>query len=174
MRRDEQINPGHTQIRSVLRIAGPLFLVAALVTGGIGLADFFSSMGTMEMPTKPYLLFIAMPLAFLGLTLTSAGFAGAVARYQAQEIAPVGKDTFNYMAEGTREGVATIAGAVAKGLRGEPSAIQCPECDTFNDADAEFCKSCREPLTEAMVCSNCGELNDADARFCDECGNPLT
>lgn len=178
---DNRINPGHTQVRTILRIVGPVILVIAIIIGLIGFADFFGTMGTFEQPTKFHYLFIAMPLAFIGLVLTSAGFAGALARYQAQEIAPVGKDTFNYLAEGTQEGVATIAGAVTEGVRSAaggptkaPMAIRCPKCDSLNDEDARFCKSCGEALAKLFACPDCGEMNDPDARFCDACGRALS
>jgi len=175
-RLDEKINPGHVTIRSVLRIVGPILLLIGVAFGISGFSSVISSMGTFEQPTRFHHLFFAMPLTFFGLALTSAGFAGALARYQAQEIAPVGKDTFNYMADGTREGVTTIASAVAEGLRGASSTSSekaCPACATSNDTDARFCKACGATLPTARICAGCGTSNDEDARFCDSCGKPL-
>lgn len=177
---DNRINPGHTQVRAVLRIVGPVILVIAIIIGLIGFADFVGTTGTFERPTKFHYLFIAMPLGFIGFALTSAGFAGAVARYQAQEMAPVGKDTFNYLADGTQEGVTTVAGAIAKGVQSaQPNrtaaqpAVRCPKCNALNDVDARFCSDCGEALVKSKHCPNCAELNDADARFCDACGSSL-
>jgi hypothetical protein len=41
---------------------------------------------------------------------------GAVLRYVATEIAPVGKDAANYMAEETQGAVKTVARAAAEGI----------------------------------------------------------
>lgn len=179
--KDDSIDPGHTQVRAILRVVGPLLLIIAAIIGFIGLADFFSTMGHLgQQPQKFHYIFIAMPLGFVGLALTSAGFAGAVARYQAQEIAPVGKDTFNYLAEGTQKGVATVAGAIAGGLRSAGTdvtaaamKVRCSKCNALSDETARFCSSCGEPLAKSQPCSECGELNDLDARFCDACGHAL-
>jgi hypothetical protein len=80
-------------------------------------------------------------------------FQGAIARYQAGEVAPVAKDTINYLAEGTQEGVKTVATAVAEGIAagmGGPRKAdnRCPKCSHSNDADAKFCKNCGVALTE--------------------------
>jgi hypothetical protein len=144
------INPQHETARTLLRIVGPLLLLAGGACVVIATIDFFSIMGKpYAQPTKFYLFFIGLPVGFLGLVLTQFGFLGAVFRYQAGEVAPVGKDTFNYLARGTRSGVRDIASAVGEGLRDDGAAGQ-------------------------RVCSECGAANDADARFCDACGAALT
>jgi membrane protease subunit (stomatin/prohibitin family) len=101
------------------------------------------------------------------------GFMGAVARYQAGEIAPVGKDTFNYMAHGTQGGVRTMASAVGAGLaEGAGGAtLACPACGHPNDEDAKFCDDCGAAVSKA--CPTCGAANDGHAKFCDGCGNRL-
>jgi hypothetical protein len=43
--------------------------------------------------------------------------AVAVARYFASESAPVAKDTVNYIAEGTKDAVKTVARSIAEGLQ---------------------------------------------------------
>ena len=44
------------------------------------------------------------------------GYLGKVARYTSQELAPVGKDTFNYMAKETKEGVTDMSEAFFEGM----------------------------------------------------------
>ena len=66
--------------------------------------------------------------------------------------APVQKDTFNYLADGTQGGVKTVATAVGQGLaagmRGDGRAgRRCPRGAQSNDADARFCKGCGTALT---------------------------
>ena len=102
---------------------------------------------------------------------------GKVMRYGAQEIAPVAKDTFNYMAEGTSEGVKTMASALGQGLRegglagGSGTMVRCHKCNALVPDDAKFCNECGQSLGKTKSCPGCQELNDPDARFCDNCGH---
>jgi membrane protease subunit (stomatin/prohibitin family) len=103
-------------------------------------------------------------------------FFGAVARYMAGEAAPVGKDTFNYMAHGTRDGIRDVTSAIREGLTGETDPngqIRCSSCQHPNDAEAKFCEQCGYQLTTTRLCSHCDCENDVDAKFCDNCGKPL-
>lgn len=93
---EEKINPGHEKTRNKLRKAGIICMIASLPL--------------MCLP------FIGFPLMFAGLVMTMMGYAGKMARYQAAEIAPVQKDAFNYMADGTQGGVKTVANAAGEGL----------------------------------------------------------
>ena len=82
----------------------------------VGVGNFFVSISGSEEPHYFWCIFVGMPLLFVGIVLCLFGFQGAIARYEAGEIAPVAKDTFNYLAEGTQEGVRTIAAAIGGGL----------------------------------------------------------
>ena len=165
----EKINPGHTEKRRKLRKAGIICMIVALPL--------------MCIP------FVGMPLLFAGLVMTMYGYAGAVARYQAAEMAPVQKDTFNYVADGTQEGVKTAAKAVGEGLGsgfaagglagagiaaadGQPG-IRCHKCNFVETADAKFCSKCGAAMEKTKPCPECKELNDPDAKFCDNCGKSL-
>jgi len=46
--------------------------------------------------------------------------------------------------------------------------VQCPNCGTINEPEAQFCASCGQPLRMAM-CPNCGSEIDPDADFCEVC-----
>lgn len=175
----DKIDPRHEQTRSVLRWVG----ISLIVVGGtltlIGMVSFFMAFGGMGPPRFFWCAFVGMPIGFVGLVLTSYGFLGSVLRYSAQETAPVGKDTFNYMAEGTKDSVKTLASAVGEGLRaGSPAPasaerVRCHKCNRANDMDAKFCSGCGAPLAKTKPCPACREMNDPDARFCDNCGRPL-
>ena len=119
---------------------------------------------------------MGMPILFVGIVMCMFGFMGAIARYQAGEVAPVGKDTFNYLAEGTKDGVQTVATAVAAGLTQGVAATgktaPCPKCGHLGDADAKFCDECGSPLTK--TCPSCQRVNDHDAKFCANCGGGLS
>jgi hypothetical protein len=119
--------------------AGLLFIV-------IGMVSFFSAFGGFEPPHYFWCCFVGMPLAAVGGAMTSMGFMGAVTRYQAAEVAPVGKDTANYVADGIQPGVKTMAKAItsglSEGLAESGKGVFCTQCGGRNDSDAKFCKSC--------------------------------
>lgn len=109
--------PQHDMARAVLRVGGPMFLLAGLVFMIIGVASFFSAFGSMDAPKYFWCCFLGIPCLFVGGVMTSYGYMGAVARYVAAESAPVAKDTVNYMADGTQDAVRTVARAVTEGIR---------------------------------------------------------
>jgi len=176
----KEIDPSHQQKRSLLRVVGPLVLATGLIFLIVALVDFFRAMGSFGGPPKLFwCAFVGMPLLWLGFALSSAGFAGSVQRYMAGETAPVAKDTVNYLADGTKESVKTLAAAVGEGLaagggRAKDVLVRCHKCNQPNEADAKFCKGCGAILAKTKPCPACNELNDPDARFCDACGKPLT
>lgn len=102
--------------------------------------------------------------------MTKFGFMGAIIRYQAGEVTPVGKDTFNYMAEGTKDGVRTVATAIGAGLRdaSNQSQLNCSACGHSNDANAKICDECGAALMK--LCPACRKRNEGDAKFCSGCG----
>ncbi len=173
------IDPKHEQTRRILRLIGIPLLILGVALVVIGIVSFFRAFGGMEPPRHFWCAFLGMPILFVGGVLTSYGFMGSVMRYSAQETAPVGKDTFNYLAEGTKDSVKTLASAVGEGLRaGSPSAsaspqIRCHKCNTANPSDAKFCNGCGASLGKTKACPSCSELNDPDAKFCDNCGRQL-
>ena len=48
----------------------------------------------------------------IGGAMIKFAYIGTIARYSAGEIAPVAKDTFNYVAKGSAEGVSAIVQAI--------------------------------------------------------------
>ena len=172
---EEKIDPGHATVRDLLRILGPIIAIAGLVLMVVGIASFFSAFGTMRPPRYFWCAFIGMPLLGVGIILCKFGYAGKVARYMAGEIAPVGKDTINYMADGTKDSVKTIATAIGEGLRGgqdssQQTMVRCHKCNALVDAAAKFCGRCGQAIQKNKTCPTCKELNDPDAKFCDNCG----
>jgi membrane protease subunit (stomatin/prohibitin family) len=167
-----EINPGHSNTRDVLRIVGPVLVVVGLVFIVIGIGSFFAAFGGFGPPRYFWCAFVGMPILFVGLVMSKFGYLGRVSRYVAGETAPVAKDTFNYMAEGTQQGVQTLATAVGEGLRGSGARLRCPKCGQSNDADAKFCRNCGTGLGTA--CPSCGHLNEAEASFCDTCGKAIS
>ncbi len=174
----QHIDPNHKDVRTVLRLVGPLVVGLGLIFAAIGIGSFFMSFGSFEPPRYFWCAFIGLPLIGLGSTICKFAFMGAVTRYTANEIAPVGKDVVNYMADGTKDAVRDIAGAIGEGLSSssdnhEVHVIRCHKCNESNEASANFCKSCGTSLSKSVTCSSCHELNDPDARFCDNCGQEM-
>ena len=49
--------------------------------------------------------------------------------------------------------------------------MKCPQCETENPEEAQFCMGCGLPLEKpTMTCPACGTLNPPNAKFCLECG----
>ena len=169
---EEKINPGHKKARDLLRVVGPaVFLLGVLFTV-IGAGSLFSSMGSFEPPRFFWCVFVGFPLMFVGAVISQMAFAGAVSRYMAGESAPVAKDTFNYMADGTKEGVRDVVGAIKDGIVGD--FITCPHCRESNDSDANFCNECGGTIALVKSCPKCRTKNDFDAKFCDDCGEAIS
>ena len=153
MNEETKIDPKHSSTRRTLRTLGPILAGIGLLLIVIGVGSFFASFGSFEPPRYFWCAFLGMPLLFVGLAMCSFAFQGAILRYQAGEVAPVAKDTINYMAEGTREGVKTVATAFGEGIAAgmnnpRKADNHCPRCGHSNDADAKFCKNCGAALTE--------------------------
>ena len=176
-------NRGHKQTRDALRVVGPLVLGAGVVFTAIGFISFFSAFGSFSGPPRYFwCAFVGMPLMAVGAGISKFAFMGAVTRYVANEVTPVGTDVFNTIVGDTKGSIRDLAAAVGSGLRDgteapgsdAPRGVSCPSCQTVNDPDARFCKGCGASLATSRRCSSCGDEADADARFCDSCGEPLS
>jgi RNA polymerase subunit RPABC4/transcription elongation factor Spt4 len=173
---DKKLDPGHNKLRDFFRVTGPLVALAGLIFVAVGLVSFFSSFGSFEPPRHFWCAFVGVPLLAVGMLLCKLGYMGKVIRYVAGEVAPVGKDTINYMVEGTKDSVKTMAQAIGEGLgaAGSPSAeakVRCHKCNDLVEEDAKFCDQCGTTLGKTKACPGCKELNDPDAKFCDDCGH---
>jgi hypothetical protein len=180
-RRPAHMDRDHAGMRNALRVVGPVVLLVGIGFTLTGVLSFFSAFGNssrgLEPPENFWCAFVGMPLVAIGSLICKFAFLGAVARYAANEVAPVGTDVVNYMADGTKDAIRDVAAAVGEGLRSEGSStpelvVRCKECDTDNDESAAFCDNCGKPLSRPKQCA-CGKLNDQDARFCDSCGASL-
>lgn len=175
---ESQLDPGHRGTRDTLRVIGPVIGVVGLGFVIVGLVSFFSAFGGSGPPRLFWCAFVGMPLMFVGGVMTSYGYMGKVMRYGAQETAPVVKDTFNYMAHGTSDGIKTVASALGQGLRegglvggGSQTMVRCHKCNALVPDGAKFCSQCGQTLGKTKPCPSCQELNDPDAKFCDNCGH---
>jgi hypothetical protein len=173
------IDPNHSAKQSLLRKAGITLLVVGGGLTAFSLYDFFAAFGRSGGPRYFWCFFLGGPLMTAGAFLTNLGFIGAVARYMGQESVPVAKDTFNYLADGTKDGVRTVAKAIGEGLGLRPAgqkvspAIRCPKCGHETEPSAKFCDSCGAAMTKTKSCPACTTANEGDARFCRGCGKKL-
>ncbi|MEM9346412.1 MAG: zinc ribbon domain-containing protein [Planctomycetota bacterium] len=184
-------NEKHRSNRSVLRIIGPLVLIIGVILTLVGFGGFVSTF-LSDMSNGPsfggpppgmklfFLAFIGLPMIAIGGAITKFAFMGAVARYAASEIAPVAKDTTNYMIDGTKGAVGdlaqTVAGGIAAGLSGEKPGVEmveCPSCGEACDSGARFCDQCGAPIPGPVRCKSCGAMNEPDAKFCSQCGDAM-
>jgi ribosomal protein L40E len=173
------IDPHHQETQALLRLIGPIVLGLGVVLTAIGLISFFSSLGTFEPPRYFWAAFVGLPLIAVGLGITKLGYLGAFFRYFSGEVTPVAEDTFNRIAEGTQEGVETLAQALGRGFTAgsrattppEQDLLSCDHCDAPNPAGAQFCSQCGTAL-KAKICPNCGATLKPIARFCSQCGKP--
>jgi ribosomal protein L40E len=178
------VGPGHTGVRDLLRLVGPAVLGVGVLLIVIGVGSFFSAFGSFGTgnfgpPKYFWCVFLGMPVLFVGIVLCGAGYTGAVNRYMAGEVAPVAKDTFNYMAHGTRDGVRDLATALGEGIAAGVAGARehateeeaCPSCGAASPAGAQFCPGCGASFLAAR-CSSCGGQLVPGAKFCHRCGAP--
>ena len=149
-----QIDPRHAELRGVLRVVGPAVVFVGLIFVVIGFGSFFAAFGSFGPPRYFWCAFVGLPLFAVGMGICRFAFLGAVSRYVANEVAPVGKDVVNYMADGTQEAVRTVAAAIGQGLRAgapgsEASQVPCPECQADNEVTANFCSQVRRRFPDS-------------------------
>ena len=170
----------HKQTRQLLRVLGPIILIIGIGFIISGTSSLFA-MGN-ESPSNFFgdgsprdnfsHVFIGMPLLFVGFVMSGYGYMGKMARYQASELAPVGKDVANYMMDNTKDSAKGFAGAIGEGLAQASTAAvqqkQCAACGNDLDDNSQFCDQCGAPTRKS--CAKCGTDNEGDAKFCDACG----
>lgn len=158
----------------VLKIIGFIALPAGVISTITGFNSIFGNHMHNDYPfpnhssfgqEKPHLIFIGFILIFIGLTCLGYAYMGKVARYTASEMAPVAKDTTNYMIDGTKEEIVDLVSRI-KGNNQK----SCPYCGDDNDFDAVFCDNCGRSLK--VTCA-CGTVNQANSRYCKKCGKKL-
>jgi zinc-ribbon domain len=156
MSEPSQINPNQESKRAIFRVFGIGSVITGLIFLVIGVVSFFSSFGTFAPPQHFWCIFLGIPLLGVGAILCQFGFYGALARYFMGEAAPVVRDTFNYMAEGTQPGIRTVSRAAGEGLaRGISEGLAgsgqapCPHCRHANAREARFCSQCGAALATA-------------------------
>lgn len=118
-------------------------------------------------------IYVGASVVGAGLGLLFFGYAGAVSRYAASEMAPVKKDTTNYLLDGTRNETKKTVQEVVQAVKGngESQGPVCPKCGKENTAGSFYCDNCGASLNKK--CPACGELNAPEAKYCRKCGKSL-
>jgi hypothetical protein len=126
-------SPGYanqSSMRSAFRIGGLLVLAVGVTFSVMGFLALFGTMNDTTSdgpPSQFFLAFAGLPLMAVGGWLLQAGFGGAAARFAAGELAPVAKDTIDY-------------------VKSERTGPYCSRCGVQNDTGARFCDSCGTAL----------------------------
>lgn len=171
---DNRIDKNHAKKKRIFKVLGLTILLVGIIFTVLGFINFMSAFGTFGEPPKIGYMFIGLPLIFVGSVLTSMGFMGDVMRYQAGEVAPVGKDVINYMVDETQDSIKKVSKAIHEGMSSYVAdVVICKKCKEENDGDSKFCNNCGEPLVKTCVCQKCKEVNDFDAKYCNNCGEIL-
>jgi hypothetical protein len=144
-------------VRSFLRILGPIILGMGGLCLIIGMASFFMAFGGGGPPRLFWMCFLGMPMIAIGIALCKFGYMGAVARFVAGETMPVAVDSVNYAAAGTKDAVETVARSVSKGIASGVAAAG----QEAGSSDVNFCPQCGGGLK-------------ADYRFCPKCGRQIS
>ena len=117
-----KINPKHIAQKNRLIKIAKLFLVVGgiiLVTGIYLVSNHepFSEDNVLSGTTKHTFVAIGIFSLFIAGNLLFFANTGAILRFKAQEMAPVGADTLNFLGEKAKPGIQEVAGAIASGVK---------------------------------------------------------
>ena len=152
----------------VLKTIGFIALPLGVILAGSGVFDAFrrfEAFRTTRADSACFRIFLGFALVFVGISCLSYAYMGKVARYTASEIAPVKKDTANYLIDGTKDEISDLFHKI----KGQ-TIVNCPYCGDENDPDAIYCDYCGRKL---RVTCDCGTENQAGSRYCKKCGKTL-
>ena len=79
-KRPDSLDPGHNDIRDLLRVVGPAVLAVGVLFMIIGVGNFFASFGTFQPPRYFWCAFVGIPLMGVGMAICKFAFIGAVTR----------------------------------------------------------------------------------------------
>lgn len=141
------MQPRSDTARNVFRVLGIVFVLVGLaifIPSLIALIHSFQATSDMNSPNfgdgPPVHDFVGvfggfLIMGFLGMPCLSAGFAGAVASYEARQVSPA---------------ITSVASAVRAGMQ-DPAGDGpfCSACGTRAPQGASFCSKCGAPLGQA-------------------------
>lgn len=157
------------KVKKKLKKYGKTITTIGVILFAIAILSFFSAMQGGGMPRYFFLGFIGLPMIGIGSAMLRYGYMGEVARYTSSEVAPVAKDTINYMLDETKENVADFVQTI-KGKE-QKEKLTCPYCHDLVEQDEVFCDKCGRKLHK--VCQSCGTKHFSTSEFCKKCGKRL-
>jgi RNA polymerase subunit RPABC4/transcription elongation factor Spt4 len=153
------------KLKSNLRVVGFFTLIPGIL---LFISAIFSIMnGTIF--DAVWMPFVGMILIGIGSNCLKYGYMGEVTRFKATQIAPVAKDTVNYMIDGTKDEITDL---IRKVKSDDKLSRNCRYCGDALESDSLFCDHCGKKVSK--TCKTCNKENSDDAKFCRSCGDRLT
>ena len=175
----------HQKVKGKLKKVGKILLgigivisIAGIILLILGFANFgdFSSNNDMVMFIVGGFLFaIGFAMLGFGFHATFLAHTREISSYTATSVAPVLKETTEYIAPTINNTVGGMAESISEGIasgkaKGKAEAIICQDCGEKNEAGSKFCSNCGKSLDTAKYCVNCGKKIENDDKFCPHCG----
>ena len=161
---EEDDKKKHNLTKRGLQVIGIILILGGLACTVIGSVNFFSSIGSGEIPSLFWLLMIGLPMLTIGVAMLTFGFRREISSYVKNETVPV----LNEAGEELSPAAETLSKALKEGVA---DTLCCPGCGAENSAELQFCEQCGTALTK--TCPACGQTVSAQARFCGHCGANL-
>lgn len=177
----------HQKLKGKLKKAGKILLgigavvaiigIVLLIVGFVSFSSFSSNSGTemVMFGVGGFLLVIGFAMLGFGIYATFFAHAREIGSYTASSVAPVLKETTDYIAPSITNAVGGMAESISEGIasgkaKGKAEAIICQDCGEKNEVGSKFCSNCGKSLDTAKYCANCGKKIENDDKFCPHCG----
>lgn len=175
----------HQKVKRKLKTVGKILLSIGIVTSITGIillilgfanvGDFSSNIDMVLFMVGGFLFAIGFAILGFGIYATFFAHAREIGSYTASSVAPVLKETTEYIAPTINNTVGGMAESISEGIasgkaKGKAEAIICQDCGEKNEKGSEFCSNCGKSLDTAKYCANCGKKIENDDKFCPHCG----
>lgn len=175
----------HQKVKGKLKTAGKILLsvgivisitgIILLILGFANFGDFSSNIDMVLFIVGGFLFAIGFAILGIGIYATFFAHAREIGSYTASSVAPVLKETTEYIAPAINNSVGNLAESISEGVasgkaKEKTETITCQECGEKNEKDSKFCSNCGKSLDTEKFCSNCGKKIENDDNFCPHCG----
>lgn len=158
------MNQNHENKKKTIQKIGIILLIIGGLLTITGLISFFNAFNGGGFPSLFPLAMGGIPCLGIGLMLLTIGYKREISKYMKDESMPVFKEGYQEIRPEVKD-IFTM-------VKGEENDKTCPYCNTKNDYNASFCKSCGRSIGNKK-CSKCGQEIDSDSRFCSHCGQEI-
>lgn len=175
----------HQKNKRKLKTVGKILLSIGIVTSITGIillilgfanvGDFSSNIDMVLFMVGGFLFAIGFAILGFGIQAISFAHAREIGSYTASSVAPVLKETTEYIAPAVNKSVGGLAESISEGIvsgkaKEKTETITCQECGEKNEKGSKFCSNCGKSLDTEKFCSNCGKKIENDDNFCPHCG----